>query len=107
MIMDDLRQRARAAYDRALAQKNLKERMSSRMTLAHAGGLWICDPTLIATLESYMHETEIVLLDSQDIPRKIKVDELQYLVKQRHQEIMNEWLMEYAELSKIRTAKDA
>ena len=104
--MTELRQQARAAYDRTLAQKNLRERMSARMILAHAGGLWICDQSLIAILYCYQDENDVVLLDSQDIPRRIDPKELLKLIKQRHQETMNAWMVDYAELAKIRTAKD-
>lgn len=104
--MSELRERAKLAYDRTLAQKNLLERMSARMVLAHAGGLWNCDTVLIATLASYADQEEIALLDSHNIPKKINVKELLGLVKQRHQEIMNEWLIEHAKLANIRTAKD-
>ena len=51
-------------------------------------------------------ENDVVLLDSQDIPRRIDPKELSKLVKQRHQETMNAWMVDYAELAKIRTAKD-
>ena len=105
--MDEIRERARLAYDRALAKKNLDERMSARMMLAHAGGLWRCDQSLMSLLMAYADQTSIVILDDQSIPRSIDPRELLSAVKQRHQEIMNEWLIAYADLAKIRTAKDA
>ena len=104
--MNEIREQARAAYDRNLAQKNLNERMSARMTLAHANGLWRCDQDLLAILHCYSDQDEIVLLDSQDIPRKVQPLELFKAVKSRHQELMNEWLVAYAELARTRTAKD-
>ena len=76
------------------------------MVIAHAGGLWVCDQTLIAMLHCYQDQSEITLLDSQNIPRKIDPGLLIIKVKQRHQEIMNAWLIAYAELAKVRTAKD-
>ena len=104
--MTDLREQARAAYDRNLAQKNLTERMSARMILAHAGGLWRCDQEFLGILNCFLHDDEVVLLDSQGIPRKVQPLDLFTAVKMRHQEIMNEWLVAYAELAKVRTAKD-
>jgi hypothetical protein len=104
--MNEIREQARAAYDRNLAQKNLTERISARMILAHAGGLWRCDQEFISILNCFLHDDEAVLLDSQGIPRKIQPLELFTAVKMRHQEIMNEWLVAYAELARIRTAKD-
>lgn len=104
--MDDLRTQAQLAYDRALAQKNLHERMQTRMVLTHAGGLWNCDQSLISMLACYLDDDEIVLLDANSIPRRIVPREFLSLVKQRHQEILNEWQIEYANLARIRTAKD-
>ena len=104
--MTELREQARAAYNRSLAQKNLLETMSARMVLAHAGGLWLCDQSFIAMLHCYQDQSEIVLLDSQNIPRKIDPSELLEKARYRHQEVMNAWLVAYAELAKVRTAKD-
>lgn len=104
--MTEIRDQARAAYDRNLAQKNLAERMGARMILAHAGGLWRCDQQFLATLNCYLHDDEIVLLDDQGIPRKVQPLELFTAAKMRNQEIMNEWLVVYAELARTRTAKD-
>lgn len=103
--MTDLKQRANLAYDRALAQKNLHERMSTRMFVTHAGGMWQCDTTLISALYCYQDCAEIVLLDCHQIPRKIVPSELLQLVKARHQEMMNEYMVEYARLALVRTAK--
>jgi hypothetical protein len=104
--MTELREQARAAYDRNLAQNNLAARMAARMILAHDGGLWRCDQDLIAMLHCYSDHDEIALLDSQGIPRRIKPKDLLASVKARHQEILNEWAVAYAELAKVRTAKD-
>lgn len=104
--MTDLRQRANLAYDRALAQKNLHERMSARMFVTHAGGMWQCDTMLLSALYCYQDHSYIVLLDCHQIPRKIVPSELLQVVKSRHQELMNEYMVEYANLSSVRTAKD-
>ena len=104
--MTEIRAQARAAYDRNIAQKNLTERMSARMILAHAGGLWRCDQEFLSILNCYLHDDEVVLLDSQGVPRKIQPLELFNAAKMRNQEILNEWFVAYAELAKVRTAKD-
>lgn len=101
----DIQDLANKSYDRALAQKNLEEKQFGRMLLAHANGIWLCDSTLISLLLSYKDSSEIVLLDSNKIPRKIIPAELLKLVQQRHQEVLNDWLLEYNNLSKIRTIK--
>ena len=104
--MTEIREQARAAYDRNLAQKNLSERMSTRMILAHAGGLWRCDQGFLAVLNCYLDLEEVVLLDDQGIPRKVNPTELFAAAKGRNQEILNEWLVAYADLARTRTAKD-
>jgi len=104
--MNEIREQARVAYDRTLAQKNLAQRMAARMILAHAGGLWRCDQEFLAVLSCYLHDDEIVLLDSQGIPRKVQPLELFKAAKARNQEMLNEWLVAYAELARTRTAKD-
>jgi hypothetical protein len=99
----DIHELAKKSYDRALAQKNLEEKQLSRMTLAHANGIWICNSELICLLQSYKHEKEVILLDSNKIPRKVEPSSFLELVQARHQEILNDWLNDYAALIKIRT----
>lgn len=101
--MADIKELAKLSYDRALAQKNLEEKQLSRLLLAHAGGLWKVDPTLINLLVCYKDEPEIVLLDSSNIPRRINPAELLDMAKKRHQEVLNDWQIEYSKLARIRT----
>jgi hypothetical protein len=101
----DIQNLSKKSYDRVLAQKILEEKQLARMLLAHANGMWICDANLICLLQSYKHLDEIILLDSNKIPRKINPSELMQLVQTRHQEVLNDWLIEYNNLIKIRTIK--
>lgn len=101
----DIQDLANKSYDRALAQKNLEEKQMSRMPLAYASGIWLCNTALICLLHSYKHLNEVILLDSNHIPRKINPNELLSLVQARHQEVLNDWLIEYNELIKIRTVR--
>lgn len=103
----DIHELAKKAYDRAVAQKNLEEKQLGRMSLTHANGIWLCNAELICLLQSYQNRKEIVLIDSYNIPRKINPTELLELAQKRHQEVLNDWLIEYAELAKIRTARNA
>lgn len=99
----DIQELAKKSYDRVLTQKRLEETQMSRLSLAHANGIWLCDANLICLLQSYKDQTEIVLLDSYKIPRKINPNELLIEVQRRHQEVLNDWLIEYNKLAKIRT----
>lgn len=101
----DIHELAKKSYDRALAQKNLEEKQLSRMTLPYASGIWICNTELICLLQSYKHLKEVVLLDSNKIPRKIEPEKLLNLVQERHQEVLNDWFIEYSNLIKIRTIR--
>lgn len=101
----DIHDLAKKSYDRALAQKNLEEKQMGRMVLTYENGIWICDTVLITLLQSYKDQESIVILDSNKIPRKINTTELLDMVQKRHQEVMNDWLIEYSNLVKIRTAK--
>lgn len=102
----DIQDLSTKSYDRALAQKHLQETQLSRLIITFANGMWVCDPLLICTLESYKNfNSEIVLLDSNNIPRKVNPVEFLVFAKKRHQEILNDWLVEYNNLAKIRTIK--
>lgn len=100
----DIQDLVKKSYDRALAQKNLEEKQLSRLVITYASGIWVCDANLICLLQSFRnHDNEVIILDSNKIPRKINPIELLRLVQQRHQEILNDWLIEYNNLAKIRS----
>jgi hypothetical protein len=101
----DIQDLAKKSYDRVVAQKTLEETQLARMLLAYANGIWICDTNLICLLHSYQHLGEVILLDSNKIPRKVNPKELIQLVQTRHQEVLNDWLIEYNNLTKIRTIR--
>lgn len=101
----DIKELAKLSYDRALAQKQLEERQQSRLILTYENGIWVCDEILICLLHSYKHLEYVVLLDSYKIPRRVHVNTLLELAQARHQEILNDWLVSYSSLSKIRTIK--
>lgn len=102
----DIQDLAQKSYDRALAQKKLEEKQVGRLVVTYANGVWICDTSLICLLQSYQtHRDEIVLLDSNKIPRKVNPTDMLKVVQQRHQEVLNDWLVEYNALAKIRTLR--
>lgn len=101
----DIQDLAKKSYNRVIAQKTLEESQLARMLITHANGIWMCDASLISILQSYKHLNEVILLDSNKIPRKVNPDELMKLVQSRHQEVLNDWLIEYNNLTKIRTIR--
>jgi len=104
MNPEQLRDTARAAYDRQLAKRNLKTLMTSRLTVAHRDGVFNINTDLFVLL-GLTDDKEMVILDAYDVPVLINRTELITLAKQRYQEIMNEWLLEYTTQSQVRNAQ--
>ena len=109
MDINKIRDQARAAHDHAVAKINLKERMESRLTVSHRGGVFRVNPELFILLdlpEDDGWNDEMILVDSYDTPVLVDRRELKTLAKQRHFELMNEWLAEWNELKKVRRSTD-
>lgn len=109
MSIIDLQQQAKTAFDHAVAKKNLRERMESRLTVSHRGGVFRVNPDLFVLLD--LHEDdgwndEMILLDAYDTPVMIDRKELRDTAKQRYSELMNEWLAEWNKLKQTRRAED-
>jgi hypothetical protein len=56
-------------------------------------------------LYSFQNQDEIILLDSNKIPRKVNTKEFLDIAKARYQEVLNDWLIEYNQLAKVRTIR--
>lgn len=105
MDINQLREQAKASHDHAVAKKNLKERMESRMTVSHRDGVFRVSTDLFVLLD-LPEDDEMVLLDSYDTPVLVNREELRRLAKQRYAELMNEWLSEWNQLKNVRRAAD-
>ena len=105
MSIIDLQQQAKTAFDHAVAKKNLKERMESRLTVSHRGGVFRVNTDLFVWLNTQLDE-EMVILDSYDTPVLVNRNELLTLAKRRYSELMNEWLAEWNKLKQTRRAED-
>lgn len=101
MNTDQLIAHSRARFDHVTARRTLKEKYEAKLVFAHAGGMFRADQNLIVLLQAISTE-EAVILDLYENPVKINVSELAYHVRERFQEIMNAWLVEYEELNKNR-----
>ena len=109
MNITDLQQQAKTSFDHAVAKKNLKERMESRLTVSHRGGVFRVNTELFVLLD--LHEDdglndEMILLDAYDTPVMVDRKELRNTAKQRYTELMNEWLAEWNKLKQTRRAED-
>ena len=109
MSITDLQQQAKTAFDHAVAKKNLKERMESRLTVSHRDGVFRVTTDLFVLLDLLEDDgwnDEMILLDAYDTPVLVNRTELRTLAKQRYFELMNEWLNEWNQLKNVRRAAD-
>ena len=96
---------ARARFDHAAARRTLKEKYEARMLFAYGGGMWRAGPELLTTLALYMGSISlipIVLLDLYETPVQVIPEVLYHQAKERWQEQMNAWLVEYNNVSQNR-----
>lgn len=98
MDTDQLIAHARIRFDHAAARKVLQERYQAKMLFAHAGGMWRAGPELLSLL-SCCAQSDVVLLDLYDTPVRVNAQELLDLARERWQEQMNGWLIEYQRMS--------
>jgi hypothetical protein len=101
MDTNELIAHGRARFEHAAARRLLKEKYQARLIFAHAGGMWLAGPDLLAVL-SVCADTDAVLLDLYDNPIKVSVRELCDLARERWQEQMTAWLIEHEALAKNR-----
>ena len=101
MNTDELVTHARSRFDHAAARRTLKEKYQAKLTFAHAGGMWLAGPELLAAAAACTGPTS-VLLDLYEIPVQITPNEFRDLVRSHWQEQLNAWLIEYEELNKNR-----
>jgi hypothetical protein len=101
MNTDNLITHARARFDHAAAKRLLKEKYQAKLSFAHAGGMWLAGPELLATLAACTGPTS-VLLDLYDTPVQVVPNEFRDIVRSHWQEQMNAWLVEFEEQTKNR-----
>jgi hypothetical protein len=102
MDTENLIAHARARFDHAANRRLLKEKYQARMTFAHAGGLWCAGPELMTLLHICEPAVPQVILDLYNNPIRIVPQDLLELARQRWQEQMNAWLIEYEQLNQAR-----
>jgi hypothetical protein len=104
MDTNELVAQSRARFDHHQARIALKEKYQAKFIFAYGGGMWRAGPELINLLTASLENGQqgLVLLDLYDTPIMIDYKELLGLAKERWQEQMNAWLVEYEELNKNR-----
>lgn len=101
MDTDNLITHARARFEHAAARKLIKEKYQARMIFAHAGGMWQAGPELLNTLAA-VETPDVVICDLYQTPVRVITKELRDLVRERWQEQMTAWLLEYQDIAKNR-----
>lgn len=104
MDTDQLIAHSRARFEHAAARRLLQEKYQAKMIFAHAGGMWLAGPDLINILTASTESGQqgLVLLDLYETPIQVDYKELLSLARQRWQEQMTAWLIEYTELTQKR-----
>ena len=101
MNTDQILAHARARFDHESNRRLLKEKYLAKLTFAYNGGLWRASPEMITFL-SLCGEEEVVVLDLYENPVRVQAANLCLAMKQRWQEQMNAWMVEYEEAQKKR-----
>jgi hypothetical protein len=101
MNTDELVQTIKERFDYESAKQVLKEKYQAKMLFADSGGMWDANPELIVLLSTFTDET-IVLVDTYGNPCQVNREELLSKSKERFQEQMNAWMVEFNEVSRQR-----
>lgn len=98
MDPQDIIEHARSRLDHAAARRVLREKYEARMIFGHNGGLFRATPEMIGFLDLY-GDQRIVIKDLHDNPIEVLAADLGALMRERLQEQMNAWLIEYQALN--------
>ena len=101
MNTDTLITEARARFDHAAAKRLLKEKYQGKLIFGWNGGMFCATPEMITFLSLY-GDQRVVVKDLYDNPVEANAQQLCELMKCRHQEQMNAWLVEHEELNRKR-----
>ena len=101
--MNDKIKSIRRHFDHDAAKQILKEKYEAKMLFVAFDGMWKAGPDLITILNLYHGIlTEVVLLDEYGNPCEVNAVSLLAQSKERWQEQMNAWHLEFTELQKQR-----
>jgi hypothetical protein len=105
-MVDDIKQKAKLAWDRKLSYFNLKEKFQDQLTFAHGGGMWTADKATIAFLTAFQDVEHITMEDVYNVPRQVNPVELLKMCKEKYQFAANSWAVEYNNISRTRRSDD-
>jgi hypothetical protein len=103
---EEIKTKAKAAWDRSLLRTNLKQRFQDQLNFAYSGGMWRADRETIAFLSAFNNREHLVVEDIYGVPRTINPTELLEQCIERYQYAANTWSAEYHQFSQTRRASD-
>ena len=90
---------ARERFNHHESKQYLKEKYTNQLTVAHAGGMFKIDQSLI----SFLNQTDCdIITDIYDNPVKINRQEFLSLATTTYNTVMSKWLEEITNLSRMR-----
>jgi len=105
-MVDDIKQKAKLAWDRKLSYLNLQEKFQEELTFAHSGGMWRADRETIGFLSAFENIEQMTVEDIYQVPRQVNPGELLEVCKQKYQFAANNWASEYARLLTVRNSNN-
>ena len=90
--------RIKAKFNVRVDRRRLKETYSQRLVIFHNGGMFKLTPELFAMLSIFQDEN-LILQDGYDNPIQVEREKLLVEAKQRYQEVMNDWMIDFANKS--------
>lgn len=109
MNTDKLKQVAAAAFDHAAKKLELKERAEQHLMVAYNGGMFKAAPELMNFLKvewDWQDRTDMIIEDVYGNPIQVNRHELLKELVQAYKFAMNQWHVEFSELTKIRNGKN-
>jgi len=99
MDTNDLITHTRSRFDYAASKRTLKEKYQGKLVFGHNGSMFKATPEMIAFLSLYNND-KVVIVDLYENPVEVAANELCDIMRNKLQQQMNAWLLEYQELNK-------
>lgn len=96
---------AKARFAHNSAKAYLKDKYSSKLTVAEQGGLWTASPALISFLSvqtPFTIDDTVIVIDNFDNPVQVDGKALLKKLQDTYNTVMNEWHAEWASLESKR-----
>jgi hypothetical protein len=100
--LDQIVTQIKQSTDYQINKKILKEKMETDLHIPYNGGMFKVTPELIAFLECWNSELEVILEDVYENPIIVNQYEFLTLCKQHYKKIMNMWWIKHAQLKQVR-----